>query len=209
MKRKEIKLETILVSVSNKFGLNGFIENLLSINEDLKIIATGGTYKEIKENVKIPKNNLIKVSDYTGFPEIKGLVKTLHPKIHMGILLDRGNKEDIELLKKSEGYFIDMVVANLYPFSNVIKKKDCTPEEARKNIDIGGSTLLRATGKNSHSCFPVVNSNDYNKVIEHIKHNNGNTTLKFRLGLARTIFGKTGKYDMDIDKYLKNNNYKF
>src|SRR3989344_5547286 len=149
-----------LISVFDKTGVISFARGLHEIG--FKIISSGGTAKILKEN-KIPVQE---VSAYTGFPEMmEGRVKTLHPKIHGGILFKRGNKEHEEQAKTHGIEPIDLVVVNLYPFEQTVAKKGVSFEEIIENIDIGGPALVRAASKNFESVGIITDANDYNGVL--------------------------------------------
>ncbi|PMQ01299.1 MAG: bifunctional phosphoribosylaminoimidazolecarboxamide formyltransferase/IMP cyclohydrolase [Dictyoglomus sp. NZ13-RE01] len=186
-----------LLSVYNKEGITNFAKELHSLGYNL--IGTSSTAKEIrKENIPIQE-----VSEFTGFSElIGGRVKTLHPKIFAGILARRDKKEDLEELKKNNIPLIDIVVCNLYPFSDVIKKEDTTLEIALENIDIGGVSLLRAGAKNFPHVLVVCDPLDYEEVIKRIKENS--VDIEFRKKLAIKAFSYTSYYDQAITKYLSN-----
>jgi len=186
-----------LLSVYNKEGITNFAKELHSLGYNL--IGTSSTAKEIrKENIPIQE-----VSEFTGFSElIGGRVKTLHPKIFAGILARRDKKEDLEELKKNNIPLIDIVVCNLYPFSDVIKKEDTTLEIALENIDIGGVSLLRAGAKNFPHVLVVCDPLDYEEVIKRIKENT--VDIEFRKKLAIKAFSYTSYYDQAITKYLSN-----
>jgi phosphoribosylaminoimidazolecarboxamide formyltransferase/IMP cyclohydrolase len=148
----------------------------------------------------------MEVAEYTGFPEMqRGLVKTLHPKIHAGILGERNNPEHQRYLAEemNGGVYIDMVVVNLYPFEETIAKPDSTFETARGNIDIGGPTMIRGAAKNFPSCAVVCEPGDYEKVMREIEENNGCTTFEQRLGLAQKVFDATARYDRFIAEFMK------
>lgn len=201
----KIPVDNVIVSVSDKVGLEDFIIGLLYINHDIKFLSTGGTYKKLKEilggNSRI---NLFEISEYTGCPEMEGgLVKTLHPKIHAGILGERNNPEHQKYITETlNGVYIDMVVVNLYPFEKTIAQKDVTFEQARGNIDIGGPAMLRAAAKNFPSCAAVCDPSDYKLILDEIKENNGCTTLAQRLNLAKKVFALTAEYDKTIADYM-------
>ncbi|MCD6436070.1 MAG: bifunctional phosphoribosylaminoimidazolecarboxamide formyltransferase/IMP cyclohydrolase, partial [Clostridiales bacterium] len=180
-----------LISVSDKSGIVEFAKQLEKL--DVEIYSTGGTFKTIEAaGVKVNK-----VSDLTKFEEIMdGRVKTLHPKIHGGILADRDKKNHLLDMKNNDIKPIDLVVVNLYPFKEVIKK-DITLDEAIENIDIGGPTMLRSAAKNYKHVTVVVEPEDYDKVIAEIK-DNGNTTLDTRRKLSIKTFEHTANYDSVI-----------
>jgi phosphoribosylaminoimidazolecarboxamide formyltransferase / IMP cyclohydrolase len=191
-----MKIRRAVVSVSNKSGLSGLA--LFLKDTGVEILSTGGTKKYL-DGIGV---NPIEVSAYTGFPEIMdGRVKTLHPKVHGGILNIRDNTEHQKAMETLNIKHIDMVVVNLYPFKEVISK-GCTFEEAIENIDIGGPSMIRAAAKNFKFVTVVVDPEDYGKVIEDMKANNGETTESLRFYLARKVFGLTSDYDTAIYKYL-------
>ncbi len=165
----------------------------------IEILSTGGTAKLLqKEGVKVKE-----VSDYTGFPEIlDGRVKTLHPKIHGGILAKRDNEEHIKQIKKLGIDFIDMVVINLYPFEEVIKKPNVSLEEVIENIDIGGPTMLRSAAKNFQDVAVVSSPEDYDAIIKELKENKGTLSLETRKKLAVKVFEYTFRYDSTISSEL-------
>ena len=156
-----MSIKRALISVSDKSGIVEFAQNLASLN--IEILSTGGTAKLLREN-NIP---VIEVSDYTGYPEMMaGRVKTLNPKIHGGILARRGVDEKV--MSENEISPIDLVVVNLYPFQETISRPDCSIEEAIENIDIGGPAMLRSSAKNHASVTVVVDSADYQSVLDEI-----------------------------------------
>ncbi|MGM0417323.1 MAG: hypothetical protein ACQEQS_01235, partial [Thermodesulfobacteriota bacterium] len=145
-----VKISTVLVSVSDKSGLESFISELVRINPEIKILSTGGTFNKIKEILKDQADDILKpVSEYTGQPETQGgLVKTLDFKIYLGILTETYNDAHKKDLERTDALPIDMVVVNLYPFKETVSKKETTPEKARSEIDIGGPSMIRASAKN-------------------------------------------------------------
>lgn len=207
----KIPVENVLVSVFDKSGLEKLVPELISVNPNIRFMSTGGTYTRLKEILSnnhteySHESNLIEVAEYTNFPEMEGgLVKTLHPKIHAGLLGERNNPEHQKYLKETlnGGVFIDMAIINLYPFSQVVSKKGTTFEKARGNIDIGGPTMIRAAAKNFPSCAVVCKPTDYGNIIQLIRDNEGSTTFDLRLQLAREAFKITENYDKAINKYL-------
>ncbi|MFA6008528.1 MAG: hypothetical protein WC799_00995 [Desulfobacteraceae bacterium] len=199
-----VKIETVLISVSDKKGLDSFIPELVRVNPDIRILSTGGTFKTIADilGVKADKN-LIQVSDYTGQPETQGgLVKTLDFKIYLGLLTETYNDSHQDDLKRLSAVPIDMVIVNLYPFKETISKQDVTAEAARSNIDIGGPTMVRASAKNFIRVASVVDPSDYPAILEDLKENKGFITLKRRFDLARKAFAHTAEYDRAISTYL-------
>jgi phosphoribosylaminoimidazolecarboxamide formyltransferase/IMP cyclohydrolase len=199
-----VKVQTVLISVSDKTGLETLIPELLKINPDIRILSTGGTYNKIKEILGNKASVILtQVSDYTGQPETKGgLVKTLDFKIYLGILTETYNDSHQNDLKRIDASPIDMVIVNLYPFEETIKKDDVTPEMARGNIDIGGPCMIRASAKNCLRVASVVDPNDYDTIIEELTINNGMTTLETRFRLAQKAFSHTAGYDRAISDYL-------
>jgi len=202
----KIPIKNVIVSVFDKNGLEELIVGLTEINPDIRFMSTGGTYKRIKDILgNSAENNLIEIADYTECPEMEGgLVKTLHPKIHAGILGERNNPEHQRYLAEdlNGAVYIDMVVVNLYPFNEVIANPDTTFEEARSNIDIGGPTMIRAAAKNFPGCAVVCDTKDYTKLLKGIKENSGYTTFDQRLNLAKKVFALTSKYDNAIVRYM-------
>ncbi len=189
------KVKRALVSVSDKEGIVEFCE---SINElGIEILSTGGTAKLLAEN----NINVVEVSDYTGFPEMMdGRVKTLHPKIHGGLLGRRGT--DNEVMQQHSIDEIDLVVVNLYPFEQTVSKADCTFAEAIENIDIGGPAMLRSAAKNHASVAVVVDTVDYDVVLTELKENNQSVGDETRFRLAQKVFSHTANYDANVSNYL-------
>ena len=190
------KITRALISVSDKSGIIEFAKSLYTYH-GIEILSTGGTAKLLAEN-GIP---VIEVSDYTGFPEMMdGRVKTLHPRIHGGLLGRRGTDEAV--MEEHDIPPIDMVVVNLYPFEETVAKKDCSLELAIENIDIGGPTMLRAAAKNHASVTVVVDASDYTRILNEIKDNNGCVTDATRFDLAVKTYEHTSHYDGAIANYL-------
>ncbi|MCK5695996.1 MAG: hypothetical protein KAH62_05275 [Desulfobacula sp.] len=200
----QVKIKIILVSVSDKSGLESFIPGLVELNPDILVLSTGGTYGKIKEILgEKAKSCLKQVSDYTGQPETQGgLVKTLDFKIYLGLLTETYNDAHQEDLKRTAALAIDMVVVNLYPFSDTIAKEGVSLEDARGNIDIGGPTMIRASAKNFIRVASVVDSSTYPSILEKLKANNGSLSLEDRFGLAKKSFEHTAAYDRTIADYL-------
>ncbi|OPY83515.1 MAG: Bifunctional purine biosynthesis protein PurH [Syntrophorhabdus sp. PtaU1.Bin153] len=191
-----MKIQRAIISVSNKANL---ADLALCLKEySVEILSTGGTKKYLDGIGANP----IEVSSYTGFPEIMdGRVKTLHPKVHGGILNLRDNREHQLAMESLDIKPIDMIVVNLYPFKETISR-GCTFEEAIENIDIGGPSMIRAAAKNFKYVTVVVDPEDYPMVIENIRTNNGATTHNLRFYLARKVFQLTSDYDEAIYTYL-------
>ena len=186
-----------LISVSDKTGIVEFAKELEELG--IEIISTGGTYKKLKEEgVKA-----IEISDLTGFPEcLDGRVKTLHPKVHAGILAMRSNPKHMEQLKQLNVDTIDFVVVNLYPFKQTILKEGVTRQEAVENIDIGGPTMLRSAAKNYQDVTVITDPKDYEKVLTELKEN-GRVSLDTKFYLMNKVFEHTASYDAMICNYLK------
>ncbi|MDQ7788092.1 MAG: hypothetical protein RDU01_10830 [Thermodesulfovibrionales bacterium] len=191
------KIKRAILSVSNKKGLLEFAKELSAMG--VEILSTGGTASALREG-GIPVKD---VSEHTGFPEmLDGRVKTLHPKIHGGLLSRRKNPKDMEEIEKHGIVPIDMVVVNLYPFEETIAKPDVTFEDAIENIDIGGPTMLRSASKNFQDVAVIVDPADYEPVIKEMKERNGELAYKRKLELAKKVFSHTSRYDALITEYL-------
>ncbi len=199
-----VEINTVLVSVSDKSGLEIFIPGLLDINPRIKILSTGGTHKRIKEILGDRASGCLQqVSDYTGQPETQGgLVKTLDFRIYLGLLTETYNLDHQNDLKRTDSLAIDMVVVNLYPFKETIAKKGVTCENARGNIDIGGPTMIRASAKNFIRVASVVNPTDYDGILNDMKANSGVLNLAQRFALSQKAFEHTAVYDRTIADYL-------
>ncbi|KKD61296.1 phosphoribosylaminoimidazolecarboxamide formyltransferase [Grimontia sp. AD028] len=184
-----------LISVSDKTGIVEFAKALAEKGVD--ILSTGGTARLLAEQGLA----VTEVSDYTGFPEMMdGRVKTLHPKVHGGIL---GRRETDDAVMNEHGISpIDMVVVNLYPFAETVAKEGCTLEDAVENIDIGGPTMVRSAAKNHKDVTIVVNASDYDRVLAELDANNGSLTLQTRFDLAISAFEHTAAYDGMIANYF-------
>ncbi|NDL65926.1 bifunctional phosphoribosylaminoimidazolecarboxamide formyltransferase/IMP cyclohydrolase [Acerihabitans arboris] len=184
-----------LLSVSDKAGIVEFAQSLSQ--RGIALLSTGGTARLLAE-AGLP---VTEVSDYTGFPEMMdGRVKTLHPKVHGGILGRRG--QDDAIMQQHHIEPIDMVVVNLYPFASTVARAGCTREEAVENIDIGGPTMVRSAAKNHIDVAIVVNSGDYAGIINELDENNGSLTLATRFNLAVKAFEHTAAYDSTIANYF-------
>ena len=189
------KVNRALVSVSNKTGILDFCRELDQLG--IELLSTGGTAKLLADN----DINVTEVSDYTGFPEMMdGRVKTLHPKIHGGILGRRGI--DDEVMSEAGIDAIDMVVVNLYPFEETIAKPDCDLATAIENIDIGGPSMIRGAAKNHNDVAIVVDPSDYAEVLNELVNNENQLTQQTRFNLALKSFEHTANYDTAISQYL-------
>jgi phosphoribosylaminoimidazolecarboxamide formyltransferase/IMP cyclohydrolase len=191
-----MQVKKALLSVSNKNGIIEFASALIELG--FEVISTGGTAKVLRQ----AGLSIRGVSDVTGFPEIfDGRVKTLHPKIHGGLLWRRDNPEDEKELQLHSIPSIDLVAVNLYPFEETVSKDDVTLEAALEQIDIGGPAMLRASAKNFKHVIVVVDPEDYMPVVEALKH--GNIAFSIRLTLAQKVFQHTSRYDSVISQYLE------
>lgn len=203
-----VKVQHVLISVSDKSGLDTFIPELVSINPEIKIFSTGGTFGRIREILgDSAAQRLQQVSDYTGQPETQGgLVKTLDFRIYLGLLTETYNESHQADLQRTRSVPIDMVIANLYPFKETISKADVTVEQARGNIDIGGPCMIRASAKNCIRVASVVDPADYSEIIAELKDNGGASSLDLRFRLARKAFEHTAVYDRTIADFLSSKN---
>ncbi len=199
-----VKINTMLVSVSDKSGLEALIPGMITLNPELVILSTGGTFGRIKEILgDRASRHLRQVSDYTGQPETQGgLVKTLDFKIYLGLLTETYNAAHQKDLERTGARPIDMVVVNLYPFSEAIAMVGATLENARGNIDIGGPTMIRAAAKNFIRVAPVVDPSVYAEILEKLRANQGALALADRFELACHAFEHTASYDRAIADYL-------
>jgi phosphoribosylaminoimidazolecarboxamide formyltransferase / IMP cyclohydrolase len=190
------KIKTALISVSDKKNLKPLLTSLKKNN--IKIISSGGTYKKIKKL----KFQCIDVSEFTNSPEIlEGRVKTLHPKIHAGILNKRNNRIHLKDLKNNNFENIDLVIVNFYPFEEtLINTKN--HKKIIENIDVGGPTMVRSAAKNYHDVTVITSSNQYEELIEELRKNKGSTSLEFREKLSRIAFTETAYYDSVISNYF-------
>ncbi len=186
-----------LISVSDKTGIVEFAKELEALG--IQIISTGGTYKKLKED----GINAIEISELTDFPEcLDGRVKTLHPKVHAGILAMRSKPEHMKQLENLGIDTIDFVVVNLYPFKQTILKDNVTREECVENIDIGGPTMLRSAAKNYQDVSVITDPNDYEVVLNELKQN-GKVSLDTKFYLMNKVFEHTANYDTMICNYIK------
>ncbi|MFO7989171.1 MAG: hypothetical protein R6U16_06765 [Desulfotignum sp.] len=199
-----VKVNTLLVSVSDKTGLETLIPGMVAVNPELVILSTGGTFGRIREILGAEAaRHLRQVSDYTGQPETQGgLVKTLDFKIYLGLLTETYNEAHQADLTRTGALPIDMVVVNLYPFSQTIAKKGINLENARGNIDIGGPTMIRAAAKNFIRVASVTDPAQYPDLLETLTAGQGCLTLADRFELAARAFDHTAVYDRAIADYL-------
>ncbi len=199
-----VKVRHVLVSVSDKTGLEMMIPRLLGINPEVRIFSTGGTYSRIKDILGGKADNcLTQVSEYTGQPETQGgLVKTLDFKIYLGLLTETYNESHQSDLQRTNSVPIDMVVVNLYPFRDTIARAGSTIENARGNIDIGGPCMIRASAKNFIRVASVVDPDDYERITNELAAREGHTSLELRYELACKAFAHTAEYDQAISSYM-------
>ena len=192
------KIERVIISVTDKKGIVDFAKSLSRF--DVEILSTGGTAKALRQG-GIPVTD---ISEYTGFPEMMdGRVKTLHPKVHGGLLGLRDNPEHVRMMEEHGIKGIDMVVVNLYQFEKTVAKEGVTLEEAIENIDIGGPSMLRSSAKNFKDVTVIVDPVDYDVVLKEMEGSGGETTLKTRFRLAKKVFRLTHEYDGAISQYLE------
>ena len=192
-----VKIQRALISVSDKTGLVAFAQILAQAK--IEIISTGGTAKTLREAGLVVKD----ISEHTGFPEmLDGRVKTLHPKVHGGLLYIRGNEMHEAAVKSHDIAPIDLVIVNLYPFEATVAKPNVALHDAIENIDIGGPSMLRSAAKNHDSVTVVVDPLDYAEVAKQISEN-GNTTLELRRKLCAKVFARTAAYDAAIAAHLQ------
>jgi phosphoribosylaminoimidazolecarboxamide formyltransferase / IMP cyclohydrolase len=191
------KIQRAIISVTDKSGVVEFAESIERFG--VEILSTGGTARAMRDGGVAVRD----ISDYTGFPEmLDGRVKTLHPKVHGGLLGMRDNPEHVRLMEAHGILPIDLVVVNLYRFEKAVAREGVTLAEAIENIDIGGPSMLRSSAKNFRDVTVVVDPSDYSVVLEEMAANDGSTTLETRFRLARKVFALTSAYDGAITRYL-------
>ncbi|NWG03250.1 MAG: bifunctional phosphoribosylaminoimidazolecarboxamide formyltransferase/IMP cyclohydrolase [Syntrophaceae bacterium] len=190
------KIRRAIVSVSDKTGVVSFTKGLAQMG--VEILSTGGTAKTLRESGLSVKD----ISEYTGFPEmLDGRVKTLHPKVHGGLLGQRSKPEHVKKMEEHGILPIDLVAVNLYPFEATVAKADCSLEEAIENIDIGGPTMLRSAAKNYPDVTVLVDPNDYESTLSELREK-GEISLETNFRLAKKVFQHTARYDGAISNYL-------
>lgn len=200
-----VRVRSVLASVSDKTGLDAFVQGLLKVNPGLKIYSTGGTFDAVKKSLAENDfdGNLVQVSEYTGQPEMQGgLVKTLDFKIYMGLLSETYNEAHKADMARASAEPIDMVVVNLYPFVQTVARAGVTLEQARANIDIGGPCMVRAAAKNFLRVASVTDPGDYAAILKELEDSGGFVSLETRFNLARKAFAHTSMYDTAISEYL-------
>ena len=190
------KIKNALISVSDKSSLV-LILNILK-KYKINVISSGGTFKSIKKLGFSCKE----ISEFTNFKEmLDGRVKTLHPKIHSGILYDRSKKKHALQMNKANFQSIDLVIVNFYPFNDTLRKTK-NSKKIIENIDVGGPTMVRAAAKNYKDVVVITDKDDYSELVNQIKSNNGKTTLDFREKMASKAFGLTAYYDSTITEWF-------
>ncbi len=191
------KIERALLSLTDKSGIEGFAKELANLG--IELLSTGGTAKKLREAGLV----VLDVSQFTGFPEmLDGRVKTLHPKVHGGILNQRANRDHQQQCAAHGLQNIDLIAVNLYAFERTVADPHCSLADAIENIDIGGPTRLRAAANNYHDDTVIVDPADYPTVLREIKAT-GNTTLKTRFQLMKKVFALTSVYDTAISRWLE------
>ena len=199
-----VAVRNVLMSVSDKTGLEAFVPALVKACPGVRIYSTGGTYKKVAEILgDAAKDTLVAVSDYTGQPEMQGgLVKTLDFKIYLGLLSETYNDAHQADLQRLSAKPIDMVVVNLYPFRETVARADVTPEMARTNIDIGGPCMVRASAKNYLRVASVTDPLDYASIAQELESRDGTLGLDTRFKLMKKAFAHTAEYDTAIAKFF-------
>ena len=193
-----MRIRRAVISVFEKMGVVDFAKALAKM--DVEILSTGGTAKLLGESgVKV-----VEIGEFTGFPEmLDGRVKTLHPKVHGGILNVRDDPGHREQMEANGVVDIDLVAVNLYPSEATVARPDVTLADALENIDIGGPTMLRSAAKNYRYVTVVTDHGDYSAVIESMRANGGATTEELRFELAKKVFARTAQYDTTISSWLE------
>ena len=199
-----LKVSNVLMSVSDKTGLETFVPQLVKACPGVKIYSTGGTYTKVKEILgDAAEGTLVAVSDYTGQPEMQvGLVKTLDFKIYLGLLSEEYNEAHQADIKRLSAQPIDMVVVNLYPFRQTVAQEGVTPEMARTNIDIGGPCMVRASAKNYLRVASVTDPLDYGVIAEELSAQGGTIGLDTGFKLMKKAFAHTAEYDAAISNFF-------
>ena len=199
-----VQINHVLISVSDKTGLDAFVPALVEANPGVRIYSTGGTYTHLEGILgERAATNLQSVSSYTGQPEMQGgLVKTLDFKIYLGILSETYNDAHQDDLGRVEGVALDMVVVNLYPFKQTVAADGVTAEQARTNIDIGGPCMVRASAKNYLRVASVTDPGDYHALADELRSSEARLSLPTRLRLMKKAFAHTAEYDTAIAAYF-------
>jgi phosphoribosylaminoimidazolecarboxamide formyltransferase/IMP cyclohydrolase len=199
-----VRIRHVLLSVSDKSGLDRFVPGLLEVCPDVRLYSTGGTYSALRTLLGAAADrHLQQVSDYTGQPEMQGgLVKTLDFRIYLGLLSETYNEAHAADLARTRAVPLDLVVVNLYPFAATVARPEATPESARANIDIGGPCMVRASAKNYLRVASVTNPGSYDRILAELRRTGGWLSLRTRHELARQAFAHTAAYDAAIAEYL-------
>jgi phosphoribosylaminoimidazolecarboxamide formyltransferase/IMP cyclohydrolase len=193
-----MKIGRAIISVTDKTGVVDFAKSLSKFG--VQILSTGGTARVLRDG----GISVMEISEYTGFPEMMdGRIKTLHPKVHGGLLGRRDKPEHVSMMKEHGIENVDLVVVNLYQFEKTVEKEGVTLEEAIENIDIGGPAMLRSSAKNFNDVTVVVDPSDYIAVLKEMEETGGTTSLKTRFRLAKKVFRLTHGYDGAISRYLE------
>jgi phosphoribosylaminoimidazolecarboxamide formyltransferase/IMP cyclohydrolase len=191
------KIKRVLISVSDKKGVVEFAKGLS--NYKVALLSTGGTAQSLRDSSLTVED----VSHYTGFPEmLDGRIKTLHPKIHGGLLGQRSKPEHLDKMEEHGIEPIDMVVVNLYPFEATVAQEGCSLEDAIENIDIGGPTMIRSAAKNYHDVTVIIDPDDYKAVLDEMERTSGEVSVATNFRLAKKVFESTAGYDGAISNYL-------
>ena len=199
-----VAVKNVLMSVSDKSGLDAFVPALVKACPGVKLSSTGGTYSKVKDILgAAAQDTLVAVSDYTGQPEMQGgLVKTLDFKIYLGLLSEKYNDAHQADLARLSAQPIDMVVVNLYPFEATVAKEGVTPEMARTNIDIGGPCMVRASAKNYLRVASVTDPLDYPNIVQELESHGGTLGFDTRFKLMKKAFAHTAQYDTAISRFF-------
>jgi phosphoribosylaminoimidazolecarboxamide formyltransferase/IMP cyclohydrolase len=198
-----VAVRHVLVSVSDKTGLDSLVPGLVSACPDVRIYSTGGTFTALQSLLGAGSRNLVSVSDYTGQPEMQGgLVKTLDFRIYLGLLSETYNPAHRADLERTHSIPIDMVVVNLYPFQKTVAAAGVTPEQARTNIDIGGPCMVRASAKNYLRVASVTDPADYPAILAELRQQRGTIGLETRFRLMQKAFAHTAAYDTAIADFF-------
>jgi len=202
-----VAVRHVLMSVSDKTGLDVFAPGLVEACPGVTMYSTGGTYTAIRDLLgpELARRHLVAVSDYTGQPEMQGgLVKTLDFKIYLGLLSETYNDAHQRDLARTQAVPIDMVVVNLYPFQKTVAREGVTPEVARANIDIGGPCMVRASAKNYLRVASVTDPADYGALLDELRGGGGSLGFGTRLALMKKAFAHTARYDAAIADFFAN-----
>jgi len=200
-----VTVRHVLMSVSDKTGLETFVPGLVAACPGVKLYSTGGTYTAVQQILgpALAPKHLVSVSDYTGQPEMQGgLVKTLDFKIYLGLLSETYNEAHRKDLARTQAVALDMVVVNLYPFQKTVARAGVTPEEARTNIDIGGPCMVRASAKNYLRVASVTDPADYGALLGELSEQGGTLGFDTRLSLMKKAFAHTAQYDTAIAAFF-------